>query len=501
MASSVDDAPRVISVSVKSKGMLNYLENPGPGCHISIRACVAGRSRLGSCVFLGAGRRGHRPDRRGQQRHGWRRRGILPGLTNPARTSACPCGALRVPSATARQERARINRMFGLMRRGPRLPYCGTCKTLGAVYGHPTRLLLNHDVAFLSEVLLDVGGVPLSSTAYRSFNCLTLPRKNDDIPVALQYAAAVTVALAYFRMADHRRDATKRGRRLGWALAARALSRQYLRAAEHLRSWRFPLDEMCAILATQPEREASPKSLAYVAEPTMLATALVFSHGVHLAGRPDRVDAARRLGYSFGELIYLLDAFEDRERDARAGDFNPLLAFPRRYANATSARDEILAIVACLEREMTPAHAARLRVNVEERLGLRPRVVYGPCRQSIRDRAYDALAFARALRNRENAGLFKGASIMASVAVLAFVFPDHARRTESWQECLGVSMNLMALGAVFAAPPPTPSQYPLAQPDRPGVSSPNCWSGICGQCKEGCAESCLEGICDSACDS
>lgn len=383
------------------------------------------------------------------------------------------------------------------MKHGPRLPYCGTCKTLGAMYGHTTRLLLNHDIAFLAEVLLDVGGVPLSGTAYRSFNCLTLPRKNEDIPVALQYAAAVTVALAYFRIADHRRD----DRKLRWALADHALSRQYLRAAKHLRSWRFPLDEMCAILATQAGREASPRSLAHVAEPTMMATALVFSHGVYLAGRPDRADAARRLGYKFGELVYLLDAFEDREIDARTGAFNPLLAFPGRYANTTSVRGEILAIVACLEREMTPAHAARLRVNVEERLGLRLRVLQAPCRQSFRDRAHDALAFARSLHNRENAGLFKGASIMASVAVLAFVFPDHARRAESWQQCLGVSMNLMALGAIFAAPPPTPSQSPLDQSDNMGVNSADCRSRICGQCKEGCGADCLGSLCESICDS
>lgn len=389
--------------------------------------------------------------------------------------------------------------MFGLMKSGPRLPYCGTCKTLGAKYGHGTRLLLNHDTAFLAEVLLDLGGVPLPGAAYRSFNCLTLPGKNEDIPVVLQYAAAVTVALAYFRIADHRRDATERGRKLKWALADRALSRHYKQAEKQLRSWRFPVDEMCAILATQAEREANPQSLAGVAEPTMLATALVFSHGVQLAGRPDRVHAARRLGQRFGELIYLLDAFEDREQDARTGDFNPLLAFPRRYANTTTARDEILSVVEYLECEMTPAHAARLRVNVEERLGLRPRVLYGPCRQSFRGRAHGALAFARSLRSREKAGIFKGASILASVAVLAFVFPDHARRTESWQECLGVSMNLMALGALFAAPP-TARQFPPAQLDRPGASFANCGSSFCGPCKESCAEGCVEGICDSVCD-
>ncbi len=392
--------------------------------------------------------------------------------------------------------------MFGLMKHGPRLPYCGTCKTMGAVYGQRTRLLLSHDTAFLAEVLLEAAGVPLSGAAYRSFNCLALPRKTDDIPVALRYAAAVTVALAYFRIADHRRDAGKRSRKLRWSLAHHALSRQYRRAAEHLRSLGFPLDEMCAILATQPEREADARSLAHVAEPTMLATAMVFSHGVRLAERADRIETAWRLGYRFGELIYLLDAFEDREQDARTGDFNPLLAFADRYPDTVSARAEILAIVALLQADTTPVHAARLRINVEERLGLRPRILYAPCRQSLRNRAHEALAFARSLRDRENPGLLKGAAILATVAVLAFVFPDHARRTESWQQCLGVSMNLMALAAVFATPPQMPKQYPMAQPDQPGTNlNPADWRSCFSPCKDCCGEACAEAICESACNN
>lgn len=37
------------------------------------------------------------------------------------------------------------------------------------MYGQQARLLLNHDIVFLAEVLLDLAGVPLSSQAYRSF--------------------------------------------------------------------------------------------------------------------------------------------------------------------------------------------------------------------------------------------------------------------------------------------------------------------------------------------
>ncbi|HEU0176708.1 MAG TPA: DUF5685 family protein [Blastocatellia bacterium] len=59
-----------------------------------------------------------------------------------------------------------------------------------------------------------------------------------------------------------------------------------------------------------------------------------FAHGARAVGRPeapDVVDAMRRLGYDFGKLVYLLDAFEDYEKDWREGEFNALrAAFGRR---------------------------------------------------------------------------------------------------------------------------------------------------------------------------
>src|SRR5260370_22665745 len=154
--------------------------------------------------------------------------------------------------------------MFGLMRRAQRLPYCGTCKTLGNLYGHRYRLLLNNDTFFLAELLMEQSGQPEWSRAYRSFNCLTLPKSEEEMPLALQFAATAAVTIAHFNIADHQADSGL----LRWRIAARYFSPTYRRAAARLRSWNFPLDEMTGILATQAAREARAESLAKVAEPT-----------------------------------------------------------------------------------------------------------------------------------------------------------------------------------------------------------------------------------------
>src|SRR5437016_2153337 len=96
--------------------------------------------------------------------------------------------------------------MFGLMRRAERLPYCGSCKTIGAMYGHRARLLLNHDLVFLAELLMgkaDPGWTP----AHKSFNCMAMPKVH---PPALRYSATVAVVLAHFQIEDQIADSGRR---------------------------------------------------------------------------------------------------------------------------------------------------------------------------------------------------------------------------------------------------------------------------------------------------
>ena len=369
--------------------------------------------------------------------------------------------------------------MFGLMRRAQRLPYCGTCKTLGSLYGQRSRLLLNHDTVFLAELLMELSGQPECSRAYRSFNCFTLPKSEDAMPLSLQFAATTAVTIAHFHIADHQADSGL----LRWRIAARYFSPTYRRAAAQLRRWNFPLDEMAGILATQMEREARAESVADVAEPTATATAMIFSHGARVVGRKDVSADMYRLGHAFGYLVYVLDAFEDRERDAKTGDFNAFSGLP-----ASAAREHVLAASNAVEHELSPEFAVRLRSNVEERLGLRPRILHHHrCRKTLKDRWRDALTFARTLREREHAGAIKGAAILASVSMLAFLFPHAVRSAESWRHCLGLGMNLMALGAIFATTPTGPAPPPIKpfKPDAPKAKTSWCCCD-CGSCCEGC---------------
>jgi hypothetical protein len=352
--------------------------------------------------------------------------------------------------------------MFGLMKRADRLVYCGSCKTIGALYGQKARLVLNHDMVFLAE--LRMGAVEWGP-AHRSFNCMAMPKEH---PEALKYAAAAGVVLAHFQIEDQIADSG----RPHWKALRRFFSSAYRKAAADLRASGFPLDELTALLGSQSEREARTISIDDVAEPTARAAEMVFGHGA-----PELASIGRR----FGRLVYILDAFEDRAKDARSGDFNALLAFP-----AVDGRAEILALVESLEKDLPPHLAERLKANVEERLGIRPRVLHGACKKSARARWRSAVEFARSMKERERAGLWKGAAVLATVSVLAFLAPHQIRSAESWKQCLGLAFNLMAFGALFA-------NVPLPEPAKKSGCMNSCGNCCCDSCE--CGDCCDCGCC------
>ncbi len=226
------------------------------------------------------------------------------------------------------------------------------------------------------------------------------------------------IVLTHYRVADHQADSGKRR----WAfLFPRLLPPSSSPSSGPIAILGISLlDDLAQILGSQAQREANPESLGHVAEPTAAATGMFFQHGVRIVGHEDSAGTIKCAYHRFGFLIYALDAYEDRARDAKRGDFNPLLTLSN-----VDARAEILAATSELEQTIPTALALRLRANVEERLGLRPRVLMHRCRKGIRARWKDAVALARSIRQKE------GALIFAAGCVAAFLVPHQMRSADS----------------------------------------------------------------------
>lgn len=208
--------------------------------------------------------------------------------------------------AEARYERARA--------------YCGTCKTMGRLYGQSSRLLLNHDAVFLGELLLALSPTPDWAPAFTPRRCASLPNATQ-VPPALAYAATANVALAEFAVRDKIVDASRL-----WHGARLALSRPFARARARLAAWDVPTDALFALQERQVQVEKERgQSLEFYAQPTGAATRLIFSHGGALVA-PEQQATLGALGEAFGRLVFTLDALADRAEDAKKKSFNAVEA-------------------------------------------------------------------------------------------------------------------------------------------------------------------------------
>jgi hypothetical protein len=390
--------------------------------------------------------------------------------------------------------------MFGLMRFGCgakepelerrwRMHYCGTCKTIGSRYGQRARLFLNHDAAFLAELLDWMTGADAEqwSEAYRSWNCMSLP-DDEEMPLLLRYTAAVNVLLGEYKVRDHEADS----RRAWWTWLRRWFSPAFRKAQSDLVALEFPVEEVERILSRQAELEATAGvRMEDVAAPTAEVTALVFRHGARLAKLDAMADVLAGVGYRFGELIYILDAYEDFDRDARTGAFNAVRSTGTgRDQAAARIREDEAEIAAALPREFR----LRLRGNIDAALGSQLPILRSCSRH--RPETWGARWRAAVARTRAwKAPLLAFAAVVA----MAFLFPRQARLAKSARECLSLGLNLMAVGGVVAI------VCPLR--DHPCCSKKSCCCKCCRDCEcccegcEGCecccGECCGEGCCSS----
>ena len=418
--------------------------------------------------------------------------------------------------------------MFGLMRAKKcwmsaeernfrRLSYCGTCKTIGAIYGQKSRLLLNHDTVFLAEILTALSGEEIGDwgKSYQSYNCLNLPK--GEMPVALQFAAATNIILTEFKLADHISDEDKRRFRL----AQKVFSIEFLKAENVLKNWNFPIDEIKEILQTQKRRENESKSLAHLAEPTARTTAEFFAHGVELIGKSELKDLMFEIGFAFGKLIYILDAFEDYEKDFRKNQFNALRsAFQTRESKMSAAtkrkaeaalrepESEIIAEINRLpiaENQKT-LFASRLANNLQEKLKtalpvLKTKKICSPKpKQTFSQKWGNARKTAKGLARNYS---WQMPLVFLFVFAFALVAPAQSREAKSARECCDLSFNLMFLGSIFGAVAAAPKilvMQNLSPEQIAQKASKKKRDGWCDGCCDGdCCCCCCE--CDGCCDN
>ena len=194
--------------------------------------------------------------------------------------------------------------------------YCGLCKCMKRRYGPLSTLFLQYDCAFLALLFSGELGEQVDAKRCRCLHRCHDPRRKYRLETpALRFAAAVNVLLAYYKCLDDwrdERDLVKGGAALLLKGAVRRAGRDYPKLLA--RTERFCQDQAAMEREDgRPDAAADPTG-KYLED---LADMLPFPESEKLP--------LRWLLYNLGRWIYLMDAWDDREKDRHKGAFNPFV--------------------------------------------------------------------------------------------------------------------------------------------------------------------------------
>lgn len=196
--------------------------------------------------------------------------------------------------------------------------YCGLCKSIGSECGQSTRFILNYDSSFLGFFLSSFNSSPETIKFER---CIAHPFAKRPVITeseVLKYAADINVLLAYHKLEDdfHDEKSVKSAGLMG--VFHSAYSKASRRNSDSVKVIRERLSELSSI-----EKKGCSSS-DEAAEPFARLTEEVFAYRP-LCRIENNEKLLRWFGYNIGKWIYLLDAYDDIEKDIKNKNFNPLL--------------------------------------------------------------------------------------------------------------------------------------------------------------------------------
>ncbi|MFC4120747.1 DUF5685 family protein [Nonomuraea zeae] len=250
---------------------------------------------------------------------------------------------------------------------------CGLCLTLRDGQGHGARLATNYDTLIVSA--LAEAQSPAAAPRRVAGPCALRGFRGAEVVDAraggARLAAGVSLVLAAGRLRDQAADGdaafgrARRGLAARWAAGGTRLAAGTGFDAAVLVA---TVDRQLALERRHADpRYAGAGRLLELTAPTEDAVAAAFAHTATLAGRPGNAVPLAEAGRLFGRIAHLLDAVEDREKDAARQAFNPLTATGTTTEEARRLCDDAALglSLAVLELELEERHLVDTLLRTE----------------------------------------------------------------------------------------------------------------------------------------
>jgi hypothetical protein len=192
-----------------------------------------------------------------------------------------------------------------------RMYYCGLCRELKGKYGISGQISLTYDMTFVLMLLDALYEFPVQKDSSR---CAVHPVRRHPIikSQATGYAADMNLLLAYYKCMDDWTDEKK---------ADRLLYARLIRSGQKKVEVQYPEKaariEQCLADLSRLEADRE-RDLDRVSACTgdMLAEVMAYRQDMW-------EESLRKMGFYLGKFIYIMDAYEDVEKDLANGNYNP----------------------------------------------------------------------------------------------------------------------------------------------------------------------------------
>lgn len=207
--------------------------------------------------------------------------------------------------------------------------YCSLCRSMRKSFGALSTLTLSYDLTFFALARLSFGGKILS---FKGGRCPYNPSKRCNYcqngEEELEYAAAVSMMMFYFKVRDNIADGSFFRRLLMYLILPYALIK-YKKAKKLYTEAALIIEKaMEEQSLTEKSGTASPDRAAHCSADA-LGKLLDFGFGN---------ENIYRFGYGTGKFVYLCDAFDDIEKDIKKKNYN---VFVKKYNLDSKPSEEV----------------------------------------------------------------------------------------------------------------------------------------------------------------
>lgn len=217
--------------------------------------------------------------------------------------------------------------------------YCGLCKTLHQRYGRIGQMTLSYDMTFLVILLTSLYE---SETIKTTDRCITHPVKKHDTLVneITGYVADMNIALSYHHLLDDWQDEKSV---LGLT-GAKALENAYKKINKKYPVQCKAIRESLNKLAECEKNKEENIDIVSRCFGELMAALFTYQED-------QWKESLQRVGFYLGKYIYILDAYDDIEKDRKHASYNPLLASSDRENFEEECRRMLVMMMAEATRE------------------------------------------------------------------------------------------------------------------------------------------------------